>query len=278
MNELTQKHKNIVSGIFNEAANEYGTIGPRFFEYYGRKIVEFAEIGERDVILDVACGRGASLFPAQKKLGLSGEIIGIDLASKMLDKTKIEIEKRGISNIELYEMDGEDLTFSANKFDAVLCGFGLFYFPDIKKALSEIYRVMKHGGVFVASTFGARDSRWNSIRELIGHYQEKLEPIALVKTHMLDSKEEIINYFEDAGFTAIKILTEEKEFFYKDEDEWWRSIWAHGYRGFLKRLDEKTLQEFREDSYAIISKIKNENGLPEKFNILITKALKKLSS
>ena len=95
---------------------------------------------------------------------------------------------------------------------------------------------------------------------------------------MLDSKEEIINYFEDAGFTAIKILIEEKEFFYKDEDEWWRSIWSHGYRGFLKRLDEKTLQEFREDSFAIISKIKNENGLPEKFNILITKALKKLSS
>ena len=63
MNNLTQKHKNIVSEIFNQAADEYGMIGPRFFNYYGRKIVEYAEIGESDVVLDIACGRGASLFP-----------------------------------------------------------------------------------------------------------------------------------------------------------------------------------------------------------------------
>ena len=278
MNNLTQKHKNIVSEIFNQAADEYGMIGPRFFNYYGRKIVEYAEIGESDLILDIACGRGASLFPAYKKLGSSGKIVGIDLASKMLNKTKIEIENLGISNIDLYEMDVEELNFSSNEFDIALCGFGLFYFPDLKKALREIYRVLKPEGVFVASTFGERDIRWKSIRELTGHYQEKLEPIALVKTKMLDSKEEIINFLENEGFMAIDVSIEEKEFYYKNEEEWWRSIWSHGFRGFLKRLEEKMLKEFREESFKIISKIKNENGIPDKLNILITKAFKKLGS
>ena len=113
---------------------------------------------------------------------------------------------------------------------------------------------------------------------MVGHYQEKLEPIALVKTKMLDSKEEIINFLENEGFTAIDVSIEEKEFYYKNEEEWWRSIWSHGYRGFLMRLDEKMLKEFREESFNIISKIKNENGIPDKLNILITKAFKKLDT
>ena len=95
---------------------------------------------------------------------------------------------------------------------------------------------------------------------------------------MFDSKEEIVNYYKTAGFIAIQISTEEKEFYYKDEEEWWQSIWSHGYRGFLKRLDEKTLKKFREESFKILSNIKNENRLPENFSVLITKARKKFTS
>lgn len=278
MNELAQNHKKLVSQIFNDTADLYATVGPNFFNYFGKKIVEYAEIDDNDIVLDAACGRGASLFHAIKKLGKSGKIIGIDLASKMIEKTKIEIENLCIRNIELYEMDIEELALPSNKFDVVLCGFSLFFLPDIKKALNEINRVIKPGGVFVASTFGARDVRWKPILELIGHYQENLKPIALVKTQMFDSKEEIINYYKTAGFIVIEISTEEKEFYYKDEEEWWQSIWSHGYRGFLKRLDEKTLKKFREESFKILSNIKNENRLPENFSVLITKARKKFTS
>ena len=278
MNELAQNHKKLVSQIFNDTADLYATVGPNFFNYFGKKIVEYAEIDDNDIVLDAACGRGASLFHAIKKLGKSGKIIGIDLASKMIEKTKMEIDNLIIRNIELYEMDVEELALPSNKFNVVLCGFSLFFLPDIKKALNEINRVIKPGGVFVASTFGARDVRWKPILELIGHYQENLKPIALVKTQMLDSKEEIINYYETAGFISIEVSIEEKEFYYKDEEEWWQSIWSHGYRGFLKRLDEKTLKKFKEESFKILSNIKNENRLPENFSVLITKARKKFTS
>ena len=133
MNELAQNHKKLVSQIFNDTADLYATVGPNFFNYFGNKIVEYAEIDDCDVVLDAACGRGASLIPAIKKLGKSGKIIGIDLASKMIEKTKIEIENLCIRNIELYEMDIEELALPSNKFDVVLCGFSLFFLPDIKK-------------------------------------------------------------------------------------------------------------------------------------------------
>jgi ubiquinone/menaquinone biosynthesis C-methylase UbiE len=272
MNELTQKHKHIVSEVFNRTADKYGTVGPDYLGYFGYKIVEYADINEGQIILDMACGRGASLFPALDKIGSTGKIIGIDLAGAMIRNTKLEIKHATFNNIELYEMDIEALSFMSNTFDIVLCGFSLFFFPNLDIALSEINRVLKPGGVFVTSTFGKRDKRWQSFRELMANTQKNLPPISLAQTKILDTEDEIINQFTESGFKGINVFKEEKEFYYQDESDWWQTMWSQGYRGFLERLDKQSLQVFKKESFKIISKIKNKNGIPEKFQVLITKA------
>ena len=272
--EESQKHKKLISEIFDRTSENYGTIGPDTFNYFGEKIARFANIQESALIIDLGCGRGASLFHAYKMLGDSGKIIGIDISKEMIGKTKQEIRNRGINNIEFHEMDIEDLKFSSDQFDVALCGFSLSFLPDLKKGLSEIRRVLKPGGVFVSSTFGERDNRWKPVRELISQIQNKLEPVKLAKTQILNFKEEITTLFEAERFKEIKIFSEEKEFYYKDEDEWWQSLWTHGYRGFLERLNETSLEEFKKESFEIVSRLKNKNGIPEKINVFITKASK----
>ncbi|MEJ2546014.1 MAG: class I SAM-dependent methyltransferase [Calditrichaceae bacterium] len=274
MNDLKQKHNLLISEVFNRAADQYGSVGPNYFRYFGNKIVEYAGINRGQVVLDVACGRGASIFPAHDRIGISGKVIGIDLARDMLKNIKLEIEDSSFDNIELQEMDAEVLTFASNTFDVVLCGFGLFYLPDLEKALGEIKRVLKPGGIFVTSTFGERDKRWAPFRELIVSTQKNLEPISLVQTKILDSKDEITLYFKEAGFEKINIFQEEKEIYYKDETDWWQTMWSQGYRGFLERLNEQTLNEFKDESFKIISNIRTEHGIPENFSVLITKAIK----
>ena len=49
-------------------------------------------------------------------------------------------------------MDAEKLEFPDNSFDFVFCGFALFFFPSILKAVSEFKRVLKPGGRLVVST------------------------------------------------------------------------------------------------------------------------------
>ena len=68
MNDIAEKHKKAISGIFNKGAQNYGSIGPNTFGYFGNKIVEHAELKKDDHVLDIACGRGASLFPAIERL------------------------------------------------------------------------------------------------------------------------------------------------------------------------------------------------------------------
>ncbi len=274
MNDLTEKHKLFVSGVFNRTASQYGSIGPNYLNYFGFKIVEYAGINEGQLVLDVACGRGASLYSALDKIGSIGKIIGIDLAEDMIKNTKLEIEDKNIENIELHKMDVEALTFALNTFDVVLCGFSLFFFPNLDIALSEIIRVLKPGGIFVTSTFGEKDKRWKSFQELMVSTQKNLKPISLAKTKILDLANEIIGQFTESGFRSINIFKEEKEFYYKDEADWWQTIWSQGYRGFLERLNKQSLKEFKEESFKIIANLKNEKGIPQKISVLITKVVK----
>ena len=50
-------------------------------------------------------------------------------------------------------MDAEQLDFADGSFDVVLCGFGIMFFPDQNRALSEFRRVLKPGGTLAVSTW-----------------------------------------------------------------------------------------------------------------------------
>ncbi|PWT74857.1 MAG: hypothetical protein C5B60_06190 [Chloroflexi bacterium] len=58
-----------LSGIFDRASATYGQVGPGYFAYFGERLVEHAGLAPGMHVLDVACGRGAVLFPAAQRVG-----------------------------------------------------------------------------------------------------------------------------------------------------------------------------------------------------------------
>jgi len=90
----SQNKKDALQGVFTRSASSYERI--RYFPIFGEWLVETAHIPEGAKILDVACGRGAVLFPAAERVGTSGQVIGIDLAEGMASETQIEIQRRGL--------------------------------------------------------------------------------------------------------------------------------------------------------------------------------------
>jgi ubiquinone/menaquinone biosynthesis C-methylase UbiE len=166
-----QKHR--VAGVFARAAPAYDQVGPRFFARFGSRLVELAQVRQGETVLDVACGRGASLFPAADGVGAAGRAVGIDLADGMIDELTRDIRARGLLNVETRVMDAEDLRFPAETFDCVLCGFCLFFFPQRERALSEMRRVLKSGGRLAISTWGKTDVRWRWLDDLLDSYRSK---------------------------------------------------------------------------------------------------------
>lgn len=135
------EYKSRLSEVFSRASPTYDPIGPPFFSYFGKKLVEFADLKKGSSVLDIACGRGAVLFPSSEAVSNSGDVIGIDISRGMIEQTHQEIQRRKIENTQVFVMDAERLDLSDSKFDYVLCGLCLFFFPDLMGALQEFLRL-----------------------------------------------------------------------------------------------------------------------------------------
>ncbi|RZS91985.1 bifunctional demethylmenaquinone methyltransferase/2-methoxy-6-polyprenyl-1,4-benzoquinol methylase UbiE [Aquimarina brevivitae] len=113
-----------------------------------KKVVKIVDSINPEKILDVATGTG-DLAISMAKTGAT-EIIGLDISTGMLEVGKHKITDKGLSNrIKMVTGDSENLPYDDNYFDAITVAFGVRNFENLETGLSEIFRVLKPGGVFV---------------------------------------------------------------------------------------------------------------------------------
>ena len=102
-------------------------------------------------ILDVATGTGDLAIEA---LRLNpDQVIGIDISEGMLSFGREKLKKDGITKIILEKGDSENIKYSENEFDAVTVAFGVRNFEHLNKGLSEMYRVLRKGGMVAILEF-----------------------------------------------------------------------------------------------------------------------------
>lgn len=264
-----------IAGLYNRVAAAYGRVGPDPFAYAGRGLVERIGINEGARVLDVGVGRGANLFPAAEKVGPRGHVIGIDLAEQMLQETRAEIERRGLSNASVVQMDAEHLAFETASFDYVLCGFAIFLFPHFEQALAEFLRVLHPGGtagvtVRTAGKLGitvARDgmlSQWYSKR--ISEYHEQYHFPLNAGGARLDLAE-MPTYLARAGFVDVQVLQEQTEFIYVDAQQWWDAKWTHGTRYSLEHMTPEVLAQFKAEVFARLAEEQRPDGIHEEWHV-----------
>lgn len=142
--------------MFDRIANSYDFLN-HFLSlgidiYWRVRAIELLRKSNPKKILDVATGT-ADLGIAAVKLNPQ-KIIGIDISEKMLEIGKKKIHKLGLDHkIELILGDCENLPFKDNYFDAITVGFGVRNFENLKKGLSEMYRVLDKNGTVVILEF-----------------------------------------------------------------------------------------------------------------------------
>ena len=256
------EQKNLVKDVFNRCASTYGEEGCPFFNYFGERLVELSHLTSGKTVLDVATGKGAILFPASKKVGPTGKVIGIDISPNMIEETRKKVDPQNLSRVELYQMDAEKLKFPDNTFDHIFCGFALFFFPSLKAALEEFKRVLKSGGRLSATTWGEKSelSRWvNDEAKKMGALQ-KLQSTPLHDPHSLHQA--LKTEFDD-----VAIIEESKIFYHKTPEAWWESLWAHGTRANLEQLSPENLFDLKQRALIKAKKMTTSKGLAEKLTV-----------
>ena len=119
---------------------------PLIFEAYAADLAH--RVAERPVgpVLELAAGTGVVTRALAATVPGSAPIVATDLNQPMLDKAASIGTTRPVT---WRRADALSLPFDDASFDAVVCQFGVMFFPDRARAYAEAHRVLKAGGRFV---------------------------------------------------------------------------------------------------------------------------------
>ena len=262
MEPNSESKKIIVADVFDRAAASYGQEGAGYFSIFGRRLVEHAQLSQGMRVLDVACGRGAVLFPAAEAVGDMGFVTGIDISEAMVTATRGELERRSITNADVQVMDAERLEFPGETFDAVLCGFALFFMPDLEAALGESQRVTRPESRLGISTWGKEeDERWRWYDDLLNHYYRAGAEMPRLHTSAdFDDEGKVAAIVAGSGYRVLKIYKETTTFTYSSTEEWWNARWSHFGRLRLEQMSPETLSAFRAEVSEHLAAMQNSAG------------------
>lgn len=97
-------------------------------------------------VLDFGCGAGFDMFVANKLVGESGLVCGIDLTEDMVLRARENLSLAGITNVEIRKVDSETIPYDDHFFDVVISNGVINLSPCKQTSFKEIYRVLKPGG------------------------------------------------------------------------------------------------------------------------------------
>jgi len=269
----TEDIKQQISSLFNIVADGYDNPSTRFFHFCADKMLDILQPKQNTRLLDIATGTGAVATSAAQMILPEGRVHGIDLSEKMLDVAFKNAEKMALNNIDLHTMDAEKPVFKSDYFDNITCSFGIFFIPDMQKALENWLNILRPGGQLIISTFAA-----DAFSPLTDKFRSRLlnYGIEIPDTHWfrLSKTEECQQLLESAGFTDVNVTEKQMGYHLLNIEDWWDILWNTGYRGFLNQLSAADLTSFRAEHLKELEEFKTKDGLWLNINTLFTTASK----
>jgi ubiquinone/menaquinone biosynthesis C-methylase UbiE len=136
-----------------------------------KKIYDFlyaqiAEVAKGKVVLELATGPG---MIARHIAPVAKSVMATDFAPKMIETA---LKAKNPENLSFEVADATSLRFADNSFDVVVIANALHIIPNPEKALEEIRRVLKDGGLLIAPNFFFREdgkkNLWQKFLSLVG--------------------------------------------------------------------------------------------------------------
>ena len=108
-------------------------------------LVEYARPQPGMKILDLASGTGEPAISLAARVGPSGHVTALDLSPELLEIAADRARQRGFTNLSTQQADAHSLPFPDERYDLATSRFGVMFFRDPARALSEVHRVLKPG-------------------------------------------------------------------------------------------------------------------------------------
>jgi len=146
----------------------FGTIAPRYDlitrllsfggdQRWKTRAIAMAGIAPGQDVLDLACGTGDLALLAAAR---GAAVVGLDLTMPMIELARQRVAPASHRAPAWLVGDMHALPMPSERFHVVTTGYGLRNVPDLRVALSEIYRVLRPGGILCSLDFNKPESAW----------------------------------------------------------------------------------------------------------------------
>lgn len=186
-------------------------LGPLLFGQYARDLATHLTADGRPVtsVLEVAAGTGILTEQLARQLPAAANIVATDLNPPMLAVAQRRLQDVAfVSRIQWREADATTLPFPDGSFEAVVCQFGVMFFPDKPRAASETYRVLASGGRWLFNVWGSLKE--NAIpriaHETISSYFREDPPQFYQVPFSMHEEEATRELVAGAGFADVTVI------------------------------------------------------------------------
>ena len=193
----------VFGGAIPENYDRY--LGPTLFEPFANDIAARLDPERHRHVLEIACGTGIVTRRLRDRLSAEAELTATDLNPAMFAFAERKFAAK--ENVAWREADAEALPFPDASFDAVVCQFGLMFFPDKVQALRETYRVLSPGGVFLFNVWDSfeRNPIGRTAHETIGSFFDHDPPNFYEVPFGFHDRDVIRGLLHEAGFQEIEV-------------------------------------------------------------------------
>lgn len=220
----------------------YNRIGPRYLAAsrarrgLAEALLTAAQLTPGQRVLDLASGPGLLAQDARAAVGDRGLVIASDISEGQL---------ACCPDLVRVAADGEALPFADGSFDCVMCGLGLMFFPDDRRALAEIRRVLRPQGRLAVSVW-AQAGRVPVVECALACIARLLPPPKVAHLSPLRLGSSLPELLAAGGFNNIEVSVCQLDFAFADAAAYWRTFlaMAGGAASGLSRLPDAMKARF----------------------------------
>ncbi|HKL28902.1 MAG TPA: class I SAM-dependent methyltransferase [Natrialbaceae archaeon] len=168
-----------------------------------REAVAQVTLEPGDTVLDLGCGPGVNFEMLRDAVGADGEIVGVDLSRKMLDRARDRVVDHGWNNVTLVQADATRPIVKDERFDGAVATTAVSATPSVRSTIENVHHALRPGSRFglyeirlvpagpgrvlnpLVRTFYRRFGNWNADEDVFEELRRSFDRTEIVRTFAL---------------------------------------------------------------------------------------------